>query len=187
MFTASYAVTKNQIREIGKINLQTDPINNVTIYYPTEFILSNKKEIAKVHSVDLIELIEEKITKISIDKSRNSVILITDYNGEVTIVSFSEILPEISIIPPMIVFDKVKGSIGDTVRVQDNGLGNLDLGAIDAELSSATQKKIYLQMDNMPKAVIKKYFESVSIVFPTDKSTMRWINDVVEIKIIEII
>lgn len=183
-FASSQILFQNQFHIIGKINLTSEPIDNVTIYYPTEFILKNKKSAAKVYSMDLIELINKKIKSLENIDTRKAGLIIKDKFNNPTIVSFSEILQDISIIPPMIVFNKVKGSLGDTVRIQDNGLGDLDFGAIDAELSKATKKIVYLQMSNLPVKV--KYFETISVVFPTDKSCNRWISDVQEIILFEI-
>lgn len=186
LISTAFTQKSHKIEEIGKFNLITQPIKNVTIYYPTEFILNNNREIAKVYSLDLIELIEEKIKKIKDVDSRNMGLLIEDKNGNLSLVSISEILQDISVIPPMIIFDKVRGSLGDTVKVQDFGMGDLDLSAIDDELSAAIQKKIHLQMASIPEEARIKFFETISIVFPTDKSTQRWIHDVVEIKLIKI-
>lgn len=183
---ASHSAYQNQIHEIGKINLITDPISNVTIYYPTEFILRNKKEIAKVYSLDLVELIEKKLAPISDIKIKSSALLITDKSGNINIVSFSELLQDISVIPPMIVFDKVRGTIGDTVTVQDHGMGDLEFSAIDDELAVATKRRIYLQIGKIGKLERELFFNTISIVFPTDISTNRWIHDVVEIKLIEV-
>lgn len=183
-FASSQALFQNQFHIIGKINLITEPIDNVTIHYPTEFILKNKKTIAKVYSMDLIELISKKIKHIEQINTRRAGLIIKDKYNNSTIVSFSEILQDISVIPPMIIFKKVKGSIGDTIKIRDHGMGDFDFGAIDAELSKATKKKVYLQMNNLPTKV--NYFETISVVFPTDKSYNRWISDVQELILFEI-
>lgn len=180
---SSQSLFQNQFQIIGKINLTAEPINNVTIYYPTEFILKNKKSVAKVYSMDLIELISKKIKNIELIETRRSGLIIKDKFQNTTIVSFSEILQDVSIIPPMIIFNKVKGSVGDTVKIQDFGLGDLDFAAIDAELSQATKKRVQLQMSYPPAKV--DYFSTISVVFPTDKSYNRWICDVQEIILFE--
>lgn len=176
----------NQLIEIGKINLLKDPINNVTIYYPTEFILSNKKSVAKVYSLDLIELLESKILSLGNGNLRNKGLIIKDKSKNNTIVSFAEIQQEISVIPPMIVFDRVRGRVGDTVKVQDHGMGDFEFADIDAELSKSTKKKVYLQLKNMTAKDQQKYFSTISVVFPTDKSVLRWIHNVEEIIVFEI-
>lgn len=167
------------IREIGTINIQMSVVERDASARTVEFLSSKSQSAGKFRGANVASCLKELINKIAPDDRSKTIIIAKNNFGQKLVFSLPELLPEISKIPPILVYRRVVGDIGDTVHIGDvrGQTGRVNIQEIDKYLERATQERIKLQIPDVQR-VTSFLRQPVSLIFPTDASSGRWLADV---------
>ncbi len=159
-----------------EMNQLSDKLFNLS--YSTEFYNSKNTFLGKYYSLPLQEI----VLQAGISDTNSIILEFESADGYSMLFTYDEISKSISAIPPVMLIDKVVGSVGDTVKISENEKGIIDYADLDKELKIATVKKIYCQINKLTRPA-KLVFNSFSIIFPMDITDRRWMTNVVRLKI----
>ncbi len=178
----STAARDNKFELVADIEVNPAKFATEMNYSSTQFYLRNKKSVGKYNSFEIKDI----INKYAGAPDRRDIFIIAESPADTIVFSGAETDPAITIIPPVLIFDELTGSIGDTVKVYDvkgKPKGTVDLDAVGREFGEAIMRRIFLQLESIPKPEKERIFGKISIIFPQDKSTSRWIENVTRLKV----
>jgi hypothetical protein len=170
---------------IADIEINTAKFAQEIRYFSTRFYLRNRQPAGKHNCFNLIDIVRSKLP----ESADGDYFIVACSNNDRIVFGLDEIDPQITIIPAVLVFDELTGSIGDTVTAYDQKnkpKGKVDLGPVKQEFAQAVMRKIHLQLRAISPADKKKYLTNNTILFPQDKSTGRWLPEVEKLKIYKI-
>ncbi len=167
------------IRTIGTINIQSSVIERDASARTVEFLSGKNQSAGKFRGANVASCLKEIIDKIEPENRSKAIIIAKNNFGQKLIFSLPELLPEISKIPPILVYRRVIGDLGDTAHISDirGQTGRVNVQEIDKYLERATQERIKLQVPDVQR-VTSFLRQPVSLIFPTDASPGRWLADV---------
>ena len=152
-----------------------------------KFQFSNGKTIGSYLGIPIIEEIDKMLKKNFIDAKTNSIIISFESNKNVKYYTYFDFFNEISAIPPyLITQQKVKFRAGDTIRYQTKSgrqTADMNLTELTEQVFSTSITNVRLQFNNMDAAIKQNIFSKTSLIFPIDKSPLRWLADIKRIKV----
>lgn len=176
-FSKSYSY---DLVAIDSLNLLTNgrklDLTTIQVFY------KNRKLIKKVKVAYFNKFIDKFLTS-----DNDYLISFVDKNKFKYFFSKTEFDDRIITLPPFLVINnKFEGKLGDTLKIQYETKQEFDFAELDKEFGLVIQEKIYLQMKYSKENNLKKYFNPITLIFPQDKTTIRWKENIVKIIIYEI-
>ncbi len=167
------------IKQIGILDIQPTVVELDATVRTVEILSSKNQSAGKFRGADVMSCLKNLINAITPDNRSKTVIIAKNNYGQQLVFSLPELLPEVSKIPPILVYRKVTGELGDTAHISDapRQTGRVNVKEIDAYLERAVQEKIKLQIPDV-KNVAFFLRQPVSLIFPTDSTAARWLGDV---------
>ena len=180
IFLSAGNMSGGELREIATIEISIEKLLPSVKNYSTEIKLSNKKKLGDYYTYNVDEIIEPYIKDISDSLRKDIVVIAENSSGESVAASYSDFDKSTSFLPGILIYKKVTGSIGDSVRAFDkkDKKGEVDFKVIDEQLDIATKRIIYLQIKSMFSNEKNKLMMERTLIFPQDASAKRWITDV---------
>lgn len=98
--------------------------------------------------------------------------------GEKVTFSLAETYSNVSKIPPFILMNKVEGRTGDTIKIHElkSGKGKLDMDALEKEAQKVYLFRIVTNVAS--KEALRQSIGKMTLFFPQDLSTQRWLKNV---------
>jgi hypothetical protein len=182
---ACSALLAQQLELFKTIELNTEALKKNYKYYSTEFRSGNKKKLSTRYCFDLSEIIKNSVKELPKNERNNLVIIAAMTDGSKVSFSYRDFDGDLLVIPPMWIAEEVTGSIGDTIMLPDidGKEGTVDVDFAMKEFDVAVKKRVYLQVPNPGKKLVKKFFRHGTIVFPQDKIMDKWLIGVTDLKI----
>ena len=158
------------VKEIELNNLDTKKIDKISAEFK-----SGKKLVSKYKVIDfnnIIELCDNCFLEIE-DKNKNHFYL-----------SVNDINKDINSQQVLLLFDDKFSSLGDTLVIGEDELTKIENNELlEVELGSISNIRYSLNSKGWDSEKIKLYFRPNSIIYPFDNSTIRWITDIVKIRV----
>ena len=155
-----------------------------------KFLFANGKVIGSYIGIPIADEINKMLKDKSIDPKTTSLIISIESNNTKRYYTYFDFMGEIVPIPPyLITQQRVKYRIGDTVRYGMKGGKqsiDADISELDEQLFSLIVTNVRLQFNKMDATEQKNIFSNTSLIFPVDKSPIRWMSDVKRIRVFKI-
>lgn len=158
------------VKEINLNKLDSKKLDKIS----AEFKLG-KKLISKYKAIDInniLELCDNCFIEIE-DKYKNNYYL-----------SINDINKEINSQQVLLLFDDKFSSLGDTLVIGEDELTKIENNELlEVELGSISNVRYSLNSKGWDSEKTNLYFRPNSLIYPFDNSTIRWITDIVKIRI----
>ena len=155
-----------------------------------KFQFSTGKSIGTYLGIPVLVEINKILESNSVDPSTTSILVSFENNTEVKYYTYFDFLNEITAIPPyLIIQQKIKSTLGDTVLYQTKGgkqATNMELSGLDEQIFGGVVVNVKLQFKSMDASEQQKIFSKTSLIFPVDKSPKQWLSDIKRIKVYRI-
>ncbi len=154
-------------------------------FYSTEFYTSNKKKIGLMYAFKLHEIVHDAVASIPANQRNKVLIIARGKGGQSLVTSLYDYDSETSPIPPMLIYKQVAGKIGDTIKVSDieDKRAIVDLAQVQEEFQIAVVSRTYLQMPSITHEEKLLFFTNGALIFPIDKTSVRWMADATKLEI----
>jgi hypothetical protein len=183
--SASLLFSADVPNEIAKININMEQLIKEHQFKTVEFCTASKKSLGKFTCIDVLDIFDNNIKKLTNSERKRLIIIAESADGEVIATDYLNFDKNNIKIPPLLIFSFIKGSVGDTVRISDvkGSKGKVDLEMVEKELQKTVVLRIFLQMKNISVSDIQKYFKDGSMLFPQDQTCERWLENVKYLKL----
>jgi hypothetical protein len=155
-----------------------------------KFQFSTGKVIGSYLGIPILKEIDKILKSNFIDTKTTLLLISFENNKEIRYYTYFDFLDEVSAIPPyLITQQKGKFRKGDTIQYQTkNGkqTTDMDFSNLTEHIFSGVEVNVKLQFKSMDIADQQNIFSKISLIFPIDKSTKRWLSDIKTIKIYKI-
>lgn len=178
LLTAIPMLYSTEVREIAVINIDSlnPDIQSTTI----DIRLINRKSLGKYSCYDLKSVIDSHTKNLQPSERNNLIIIAESEAGDTLTFSYRETEPEVSKLTPFFIDSRIRIRMGDTLILRDkrSRKGDLDLGPLERKFRGVVQKRIFLQMDKIPKEVASELMKNGTIIFPQDFTPRRWLKKI---------
>lgn len=152
---------------------------------------SNKRLVAEKFAVQPIFEIDKVLKEKNINTQNQNVLIAFETHTEKQFYSYYDFCQQVNTISPYIILQgNVQQRAGDTVNYymksgqgQGHSSSDADFTGLIAQLNNVQKVNVHLQISKMTKDEQKKYFDKVSLIFPMDRATNRWLSDIKSIQI----
>jgi hypothetical protein len=185
IFLAALCISRAEeydFTHVKDIEINTGRFADDIRYFSTQFYLRNRQRVGKHNCFNIFDIIKQYTP----GEPNSRIVVVAESPNRSVVFGLDEIDPKITIIPAILVFDELTGSVGDTVTAPDKkGMpkGNVDLQPVKQEFAQAVMRKIHLQLRSISPANKEKYFKDNTLMFPQDRSTGRWMTNVKRLRI----
>lgn len=167
------------LRQTGILRLLPSVVERDATVRTVELLSSKNQSAGKFRAADVASCLKVLVEQIAPDDRPKAIIIAKNEHGLQLVFSLPELLPDVAKLSPLLVYRKVVGELVDTAHIHDTPgqPGKINTKDIDAYLERAVQERIKLQFPDV-KRVTALLRQPVSLIFPTDASPARWMNDV---------
>lgn len=173
VISSNFCVSQQKFTLVKEINLNN--FNSKKLDKISAEFNSGKKSVSKYKAIDINNILE---------LCDNCFIEIEDKNKNNYYLSSNDINKDINSQQVLLLFDEKFSSLGDTLVIGEDELTKIENNELlEIELGSISNIRYSLNSKGWDSEKTKLYFRPNSIIYPFDNSTIRWITDIVKIRV----
>lgn len=161
-----------------------EPDSDSLLYHDSmrsAIIVTGKRELGKFYTIGIYALIEKHVEKLSPEDRSKALIICEAADGQHTTAALAEFDPAMAVVPAILLIGEAEATRRDSVDIRDiEGMeGVVNLRQLHRETSKLVRERFRLPNCKLSDAEHKRARSAeMMVLFPADRSSQRWLNDV---------